>query len=361
MSTAKFSSALAKFKAQQEKPKKKCPNDFTQLSNLPPPVFTRVAWLHVPKTSSGFANVLFRAACRLQTPKPFLEVVQVQCLIADHCPKTFVQFDWGHKSLRSLRPGMMAVTLLREPWQRAVSGFFHNLHSCRWMQARYNMTGNRPRAGTSPFYKSFTGDDVKTYADCVSACSVRMTTGRLCSVPMRNRGVDQAALASSWRLVKAANETLRRFAFVGITDEYERTLKAFAAMSKTPLIESDFKVMRKGVKPERDLERVEAIVRSRRHVDDELYATAKQILALEEVGQWPPAAAGKYQATGTGGAGGAGAGAGGFLSDIASIGVRGPSLAIAAATGTGAAAAAAGMGGWMMREYERAGGGNMAF
>ena len=54
-------------------------------------------------------------------------------------------------------------------------------------------TSAAPRAGTSPFYKSFTDADVKTYADCVSACSVRMTTGRLCSVPMRNRGVDQAA------------------------------------------------------------------------------------------------------------------------------------------------------------------------
>ena len=243
-----------------------------------------VSYVHVPKSGSGFANIIFRAACRAKTTLPFLEPHEVHCIVRRHCPDAFVSFDWGHAPLQQpLLPTTMAVTLMRAPWRRVLSGFFANLHDCPWLQTLANVTEHRPTPATAPFYTKIAPAHVKAYATCVGGCATRMLTGHLC-------GGGQRAVASEAALAPQALVTLRRFAFVGVTDEWTRSLTAFSRAFNVDVVASDAAVRRPGARPASDAAaRVEAIVKAAKLTDAPLYAEALSILSEIERGTWAPA------------------------------------------------------------------------
>ena len=74
-------------------------------------------------------------------------------VIALRCPAAFRRFESSHAPLRE--PARCAdgdcITLLRTPWRRALSGFFHNLHDCRWMQRAHGLEQeSTDRTSTAP-------------------------------------------------------------------------------------------------------------------------------------------------------------------------------------------------------------------
>ena len=241
------------------------------LDDAPPPVLRRVAWVHVPKTGGApFANLLFRAACRATTPKPFVEPIEVSCIRQGVCPDAFVFFEWGHKPLpQPLRVDVQAVTVLRAPWSRATSGFFHNLHDCLGMQFKNSLGNHHPPPSTAAFFRNFSDDHVKGYARCVSGCVARMLTGNECGVRPRD--------TATATLLPVAEATLQRFAFVGIFEEWNATLRAFASTFRTPLAPAEYVVVRRGVRPSETYERVARVMRSVRFVDDALYARGREL------------------------------------------------------------------------------------
>ena len=243
-----------------------------------------VVWLHVPKSGSGFANLLFRAACGATTRQPFLEPIQVACVCRDYCPGAFRQFDWGHASLQQpLLASTMVVTLMRSPWRRALSGFFANLHSCTWLQQLHNVSEHQ-RSASAAFYRTFSDSDVRAYAVCADGCASRMLTGRPCGLGPHNAGAAQTAA-----LVPRANATLHLATFVGVTDEWNRTLRVFSQIFQTPLADSDAAIQRQGPRPGPVYERVASLLRGRRFADDTLFIAARRILDAEERGEWPNA------------------------------------------------------------------------
>lgn len=243
-----------------------------------------VVWLHVPKSGSGFANLLFRGACSAEAAHPFLEPVEVTCIVRMYCPDAFRAFDWGHAPLQQpLLPSTMAVTLVRTPWRRALSGFFANMHSCQWLQANANMTDHRPLPATAPFYSTYRPAYLRAYATCISGCATRMLTGHIC-------GGGQRAVAGEAKLAPQALATLRKFAFVGVTDEWNRSLHAFRRAFAVPIRESDSAIRRRGARPKvpGTYERAEATFRAMRFTDEPLYVEALRILTEIERGTWPP-------------------------------------------------------------------------
>lgn len=246
----------------------------------------------------------------------------MQPIIALRCPGTFVRFQSNHAPLRAREAaqcgsGMVCTTVLRTPWQRTFSGFFHNLHDCFWMQRAHGLA--QDSAPSAAFYHHYTGMHVRLYAACVRDCATRMIAGLPCGrcTPLKNSpamaercvsqvwadaladGVDTQGQSAAPRpaltgdplaslsgrtlavndtylraLVEAATDaklrrsteksaldlaepgvrtslaralsTLARFAFVGVTDNWNRTLLAFSRQFDVTLLASDFKVLRKG-------------------------------------------------------------------------------------------------------------------
>lgn len=260
---------------------------YSLITGLPPPKLKHVVWLHVPKAGgSSFANLLFRTACQISTPEPFIDPIYVRCIYENMCPGTFDVFDWGHAPLvLPIRSNQMAITILRNPQARTLSGFFHNLHDCPQLRAGLNMTEYRPSPGRAPFYAVFTTWHVRAYARCVTACATRMLSGHRCAPMSSLDGVKGS-------LMPLANATLHRFSFVGLQDQWNRTLAAFSRTFGTPLRPSDYStVLRRSsqhTQAEASKARVAAMLREMKFVDDKLVAAAQRILTLEERGEWTP-------------------------------------------------------------------------
>jgi len=163
----------------------------------------KLAWLHIPKTGTSFANTLVSWACRGLDEEDvvdesysdasgafipaFMDRHQSQCdskfkLRGGHIPilkGTANGWD-GHKGY--------FVSMFRQAEQRIVSGYFNDLHDVQ--------------------NKSLS---MREYAAHVSGCSVRMVLGHECG----------AQIDVTTAMVKEAAERLDTgFAFVGITEEW---------------------------------------------------------------------------------------------------------------------------------------------
>ena len=242
------------------------------------------AYLHVPKTGSGMQNLFFRASCRLLVEPPFLEPHEVKRLEWKHCPKVMRRhgFGDGHApakprlDFQTKRSGL--VTMLRRPWRRALSGFFHKLHDCRELQIRYGILegGRRARVGDPThiraaealFYANASEEAVLEYAKCVSACATNMLTGYECGDTHAPANLDRAL------------QLLPRLAFVGITEEWNTTLETFARRFAVPLVARDYATMRRQRYFEQfpSAPRVASQLMRTSFVDDALYEKAVELL-----------------------------------------------------------------------------------
>jgi hypothetical protein len=179
-----------------------------------------IHYLHLPQTGSGLATVVAHHACgsvlsedeTVEEPSDFLEKWGPAC-----DPSRFGRFISGHDPLSVSEAGDVqhVVVMLRDPAQRILSGYHHDLSDCHAIMRKYNCK--------TAFGKTRCDGDIETedghykrdpnsispleYAKCVENCTANMLTGRSC---------DHSALVDVDRAVKLVDEV----GFVGLTDEW---------------------------------------------------------------------------------------------------------------------------------------------
>jgi len=237
-----------------------------------------VIWLHIPKTGSTFENILFRAACRVELSMPFQEPGELKSLIRRLCPNSFEIFENGHYSMDAsyyaVGAYFTAVTILRKPWARTLSGFRHNLHDCPQMQREFGIDENDPKSASAFYRHNVTPPTVRRYVKCVSGCASRMLTGLPCGKTIQHPTVSDVPMATT---------RLRSFSFVGITEYWNITLRAFSARFSVPIVPHiDASVLRMA------RTRVDAWVAAEMQqmsfVDTPLYAEGVEMLRATAVG-----------------------------------------------------------------------------
>ena len=214
---------------------------------IPGEPLRNVVWMHVPKTGSTFEHIIFRAACRVEIGSGFIEPSQVRDIIQLRmCPNgTFAMFNNGHSPLAEKiingNDSILKFTLLRTPARRIVSGFFHYMHDCRWLQAAHNISEHGSPLPTDErarrFYAIANVTHLQQYARCVAGCAARMLTGHRCGDAEHRPDVARAL------------QVLRSFSFVGITDAWNVTVDAFSRRFRIPVMAAyDLPLHRKGAR-----------------------------------------------------------------------------------------------------------------
>lgn len=177
--------------------------------------FQQVAWLHVPKAGTSFANVLMTWACPLLGDNASVSAhaatdTYVGDFLEAHADCAPPGICGGHHTLSNERCNNWErhkghfVGMFRQPAQRLLSGY-----------------GARQKAQAY---------DVATYARFTEGCVVRMLNGLSCPEYSHPSGLKkQAALNQS--LVKSAIKRIDQgFAFVGLTEEWDLSVCLFHAM-----------------------------------------------------------------------------------------------------------------------------------
>ena len=185
-----------------------------------------VRWLHIPKTGSAFINVLARYACH-GVPKntTFAMAHDFNRWMSSSAVPRCVRLlpPWvGHAPTRSVEvqptgSRRVLVALFRRPAQRLLSGFHHVEGG---VQAAF-APGMTP-ARRAEMQRAI-GSSAAKYARWpgVAGCMTKMLLGLPCAStrPLRQPNATRAALV--------VRERLR---FVGLTDEWERSVCLFHAM-----------------------------------------------------------------------------------------------------------------------------------
>jgi hypothetical protein len=215
-----------------------------QLSNssddFPFPLF----YLHVPKCGSSFANTIAHWACSEADLDPNRDVKEPSFNLGPTCKYTskFARFASGHAPLKEtdLSHLQSAVAVFREPRQRIMSGFYHNLHDCGPLRQKTGCDQIDPLTGCSWLYENVSMALVKEYAGCVKNCYTNMLTGSNCH---REGAVDSYALAAAGDI---AASRVRQFAFVGLTEEYDLSVCLWHAMFGGKCYPNEFHNLRPG-------------------------------------------------------------------------------------------------------------------
>lgn len=187
----------------------------------------QMRWLHVPKTGTSFINVLATWGCpgiaadEVIEWKPELgrepfEVQWVRNNAASKC-RFSPNFCVGHDSIGegcNNVSGRSYAAMFRQPEQRMISGYLHNFNG--YIGDRTNLT-------------------MSGYAHGCTGCYVRKTTGYQCCNKQAPINVAQAV------------DTLHtRFAFVGLTDEWDLSVCLFHRMFGGACHPREFKNVRPG-------------------------------------------------------------------------------------------------------------------
>ena len=187
----------------------------------PPPEQRPIRWFHIPKSGTSFANTVFHLACPLPpsaaippihalVPPPVnggLVIYFPKCfpdIVPDKCNFAKSKYLLGHRPLSSdERNGLNethAVTIVREPAARLVSGYYDNKHDC-------------PQCTVNTTLYEYASMHKRGHKDGPAGCMTKMLLGRYCSsvYPTRNE-------------VKLAIDLLRQFTVVGLVDQWERSV-----------------------------------------------------------------------------------------------------------------------------------------
>lgn len=144
-----------------------------------------VTWLHVPKTGTSFHNTLANWGCdvasdgsnssfRPPTASTFLK--DRSCNVS-----TFRRFEAGHAPIaRNIDAMAMhhVVTMARNPRNRLLSGYVHQLHDCHALQREFNCAEHKPKLKCIDRYDD---DLMARYSKCVGMCSTAMLLGERCN------------------------------------------------------------------------------------------------------------------------------------------------------------------------------------
>jgi hypothetical protein len=183
----------------------------SQISDINP-----IYYLHVPYSGSGFATTVAHHTCgsALQDDIAVPDPGDMNFSLAPSCNKSkFMHFQSGHDPLSVSDESEVAhvVMMMRDPTQRALSGYFDDLHDCAAIRLKYNCSSNRCygdiRREDGQFIRNPRAIPPAEYAQCVENCTANMLTGRECS---SSGSVD----------VGRALAVVNRLGFVGLTEEW---------------------------------------------------------------------------------------------------------------------------------------------
>jgi len=239
-----------------------------------------LAWLHVPKAGSSLANTLLHTPTLC--PGVGIDEVMNRTTSCQDCNDfndgMLGNFRKAHglNDLDATCPGLLkwgwhqaigdpgkfkkyykgkGVAMIRQPEQRLISSYKHDMHDMP---------------------DGFRASSISQYADVVQGCQVRMLTHH--SDASSYCG-DMSELTSDD--VKLAENRLEKFAFVGLTEEWDLSICLFRAMFGGSCYGSDFGNTRlpRGVKTEgHDTSILNGFVD---RFDGQLYQKAQDIFAAE--------------------------------------------------------------------------------
>mmetsp|Transcript_55795 Transcript_55795/g.103237 ORF Transcript_55795/g.103237 Transcript_55795/m.103237 type:complete len:394 (-) Transcript_55795:14-1195(-) len=190
--------------------------------HFPDPVF----YLHLPKTGGGFATTVAHTVCADELPENYYLVGPKNIAASNYsCRHRFARFNEGHQPLSGRdfdslpEPAAShVVTLLREPTQRLLSGFYHSRHDCPSIRlSRFCVSEDSASPECTALASvAATPEELDPYAHCVGSCQTRLIAGYRCAgdVPMPSD-------------LARALDRIDKFAFVGLTEEFERSVCLF--------------------------------------------------------------------------------------------------------------------------------------
>lgn len=212
-----------------------------------------MTYVHIPKCGSTFATILLRIACNISAQEPIIEPESYKCM----------QYRSGHAPLLNNNP--YPITMMREPRARIASGFMHNMHDAYALQKKYKLIENNSVKIWHKMLQKMSDTDIQklfeTYAHDVQCCATNMIMGKSCGYTVCKKPLH-------------AIERLRSFHFVGITEQWKRSIETFAKMHGTvpyPIELQDSRVQEKT-----DLyKKIRSISHNLSYViDDEVYGFA---------------------------------------------------------------------------------------
>jgi len=245
-----------------------------------------VAWVHVPKCGSSFANVLLYlpGMCPLLRPGYIFDEVtpsSVELLgtvTEEGCSGSFSsegRTQWSdHSGIGPVYESSVkghGFIMLRQPEQRIMSAYYDNQHS--WPYQLYS------RWATDPF----------EYAQVLSGCAVRLLTRA--SVGSGNGRGDDGSTCGDAKPVSAAEVILARkrlregFVFVGLVEEWDMSVCLLHAALGGDCSASDFANMHPGSNASQELYETSELMGFTDVADGALYKEASAMFA-EQLGRY---------------------------------------------------------------------------
>ena len=211
--------------------------DRSSSSFSPTLVSDKVYWLHVPKAGTSFLNTIFHWACPRVPSEIFLAKG-----IRSFYHRNWQQWAWCDVEFTDITPGHFpyvesrdrghAVGLFRKPQQRVMSAYASGLHhygmkdsdSTRMRNAVLEAARNGDSLGSLRTYVNWRG---------IPSCQTKMVLGYKCAS-------DEITLDSE-DLRRAMDIVENDFLFVGITEDFDRSVCLFHAMLGGVVNPNEFK------------------------------------------------------------------------------------------------------------------------
>jgi hypothetical protein len=184
-----------------------------------------IYYLHVPGSGPGFATTVVHQACGsdipddlwVREPGDFFEMWSSKC-----DKSRFARFETGHVPLSGLEDDQLGhvVVMVRDPSQRVLSGYYHDLHDCWDLRRKHGCkvsdSGHYTCDGDIEMDdgRVLRNPDVISpveYGKCVENCTSNMLTGRFCG-------------DSGPADVQRAMSVIDQLGFVGLADEWALSL-----------------------------------------------------------------------------------------------------------------------------------------
>lgn len=205
-------------------------------------------WLHPPKTGSTFCLTIQHACnetdfvSKAAKAKRTLGTYKGCAKLLPHHLSTYRGTRWHHPLMKGDFDNLASfVTVLREPRTRAVSSFCNYMHTdgmkkheamrVQAMIAERNIS-NSPTACQDTF------NDYLSWPNS-HGCYTKMLNGHGC----------HANMTLTNEMVHSAISNLKKFSFVGILEDYSKSVDLFLAMNKQNVTRGALRVEKMKVRP----------------------------------------------------------------------------------------------------------------